>query len=101
MSSDEDRQQDEKRLKALRSEIDALDDKLIKEVVNRLVDRIPLIKEIGEIKNRNHTNIRDDGRRREVISNWKSGASRGVSSELMGEIAEAIIEEAERIEKRA
>ena len=98
MSSDENKIEQE--LQALRDKIDEIDSKLIREIVDLLVDRTPEEREIGNLKKENHQDIRNEKRRREVVQHWKNGAGRGVSLELMGEIANAIVDEAERIEKK-
>jgi len=89
----------EKELQILRFKVDEVDSKLIREVVDRLVERRKIVEEIGELKKENKKEVRNEKRRREVVQHWKNGAGRDVSMEVMGEIASAVVDEAERIEK--
>ena len=69
MSSDENKIEQE--LQALRDKIDEIDSKLIREIVDLLVERTPVVREIGKLKKENHQDIRNEKRRREVVQHWK------------------------------
>ena len=87
-------------LRDLRSKIDTIDSTFIREVVNQLTERREIVREIGEIKDQLGEDVRDSKRRSEVVSHWKNARTSNVSGEVLGEIASAVVGEAERVEKK-
>ena len=84
-------------LEKLRGRIDEAD----KELLRTLAERFKSVVQIGELKKEEGLKPRDEKRRSEVLSSRVStGKNLGISGELVHKIFEAILDYAEKLEKK-
>lgn len=84
-------------LKSLRQKLDEWDKRLL----DALSERMHVVDQIGDLKDKDGAPIEDTTRDSEVLSSRKSWASsRRLSTEMVGEIFESILKESKQRQRR-
>lgn len=85
------------KIKDLRLKIDEID----KNLLDLFIERLQVVKEIGEVKQKNGIGIIDDGREQKVLSNLVERAkNKGVNPEVVRKLWKVLMEISYELEKK-